>query len=237
MKSSAWSSPGTSWVPSSADSTASVIVLGATVVGLQAGLPRELRLGDRVVRSAIDKSVVTGSVRIGTEGMDGDGQSNRRFHGGSEKALSAYPAIHLVWWGERWRRRLLPGAFGENLTVVGLDERTTHLGDRFRFGSALLEVSQPREPCGNLAARLEQPDLPEQIRENGRTGWYLRVIEPGVAAAGLTMVQESADPRRVSVAEAYRIRLNTQGPRDQVRRLLEVPALSSGWRISLERRL
>lgn len=214
-----------------------MIVLGATVVGLQAGLPRELQLGDRLVRSAIDKSAVTGSARIGPEGLEGDGQANRRCHGGPERALCAYPAIHLVWWGERWHRRLLPGAFGENLTVVGLDERNTHLGDRFRFGSALLEISQPREPGGNLAARLEQPELPEQIRENGRTGWYLRIIEPGVAAAGLTLVQESADPRRITVAEAYRIRLNTQGPRDQVRRLLDVPALSSGWRISLERRL
>jgi MOSC domain-containing protein YiiM len=214
-----------------------MIVLGATVVGLQAGLPRELALGSRLVRSAIDKSPVTGSARIGLEGLEGDGQANRRYHGGPERALCAYPAIHLVWWGERWRRRLLPGAFGENLTVVGLDERNTHLGDRFRFGSALLEISQPREPGGNLADWLEQPGLLEQIRDNGRTGWYLRVIEPGVAAGGLTLVQEFADPRRITVAEAYRIRLNTQGPREQVRRLLDVPALSSGWRISLERRL
>ena len=214
-----------------------MIVLGATVVGLQAGLPREIQLGDRQVRTAIDKSAVTGSARIGSEGLEGDGQANRRYHGGPERALSAYPAIHLVWWGERWRRRLIPGAFGENLTVVGLDERNAHIGDRFRFGSALLEISQPREPCGTLAARHAQPELPEEIRSNGRTGWYLRVLEPGVAAVGLGMVQEYTDPRRITVAEAYRIRLDTKGPRDQVRRLLDVAALSSGWRISLERRL
>lgn len=214
-----------------------MIVLGATVVGLQAGRPRELQLGDRLVRTAIDKDPVTGSARIDTQGLEGDGQADRRIHGGPERALCAYPAIHLVWWSERWRRRLTPGAFGENLTVVGLDERNAHLGDRFRFGSALVEISQPREPCDNMAARLGQPDLKEQIRDNGRTGWYLRVIEPGVAAAGLALVQEFLDPRRITVAEAFRIRLDTKGPREQVRRLLEVPALSSGWRISLERRL
>jgi MOSC domain-containing protein YiiM len=214
-----------------------MIVLGATVAGLQAGRTKDLLLGRRLVRTAIEKTPVAGSVAIGHEGVEGDAQADLRIHGGPERALSAYPAIHLVWWGERWNRRLDPGAFGENLTVVGLDERNTHVGDRFRFGSALLEISQPREACAHLAARHEQPELPEQIKRNSRTGWYLRVIEPGVGSAGLPMVQEAVDPRRITVAEAYRIRLDTRGPRDQVRRLLDVPALSSGWRISLERRL
>ena len=214
-----------------------MIVLGATVVGLQAGQPREVELAGKLVRTGILKSPVSGSVRIDLDGVDGDGQGNTRHHGGREKALCAYPASHLHWWGDRLERHLGPGSFGENLTVMGLDERRAHIGDRFRFGSALLEISQPREPSANLAAWLCQPDLPEQIRQNGRTGWYFRVIEPGIAAAGLPLVQEFADPIKVSVAEAYRVRIDTRGPRDQVRRLLEVQALSSGWRISLERRL
>lgn len=214
-----------------------MIVLGATVVGIQAGLPREVRLGEKTVRSAIGKQPVEGAVRIDADGVAGDGQGDTRNHGGREKALCAYPAVHLTWWGDRLRRHLEPGAFGENLTVMGLDERRAHIGDRFRFGSVLLEISQPREPSTNLAAWLGHPDLPEQVRSNGRTGWYFRVIEPGIGSAGLPLVQEFSEPHKVSVAEAYRIRLDTRGPRDQVRRLLEVAALSSGWRISLQRRL
>ncbi len=214
-----------------------MIVLGATVVGVQAGQPRDILLGEKQVRTAFEKTAVNGPVRIAPEGIDGDAQVNRQIHGGPERALCAYPAIHLVWWGDRWRRRLEPGAFGENLTVVGLDERNTHIGDRFRFGSTLLEVSQPREPCPQLAARHAQPGLQDEIRRTGRTGWYLRVIEPGIASAGLPFVQELTDPRKITVAEAYRIRLDTRGPREQVKRLLDVPGLSSGWRISLERRL
>lgn len=207
------------------------------VIGLQAGRPRDLFLGGRMVRSAIIKSPVIGSVNVGLEGLDGDSQVDRSAHGGVERAFCAYPAAHLAVWGREWGLSLVPGSFGENLTLTGLDEESVHLGDQFRFGSALLEVSQPREPCSTLAARLGREDLAELIRENGRTGWYMRVIEPGVAAVGLPFVRERNDPARVSVAEAYRIRLNTRGERAEVRRLLGVEALSSGWRISMERRL
>jgi MOSC domain-containing protein YiiM len=211
--------------------------ISPVVIGLQAGRPRELFLGGRMVRSAIVKSPVIGSVIIGPKGLDGDSQVNRRAHGGVERALCVYPAAHLATWGRAWGVSLEPGSFGENLTVSGLDEESVHLGDRYRFGSALLEVSQPREPCSTLAGRLGHEELPELIRDNGRTGWYMRVIEPGLAAARLPFIRERSDPARVSVAEAFRVRLNTRGARSEVRRLLAVEALSSGWRISLERRL
>ena len=207
------------------------------VTGVQAGRPRDLFLGGRMVRSSIMKVPVQGPVNIGTLGLEGDSQVDRRVHGGVERALCVYPASHLAAWGREWGVFLEPGSFGENLTISGLDEESVHLGDRFRFGSALVEVSQPREPCATLAGRLGREDLLDQIRENGRTGWYLRVIEPGVAAVGLPFLRERTDPARVSVAEAYRVRLDTRGERSDVRRLLAVQALSSGWRISLERRL
>ena len=211
--------------------------ISPVVIGLQAGRPRDLFLGGQMVRSAIVKSPVIGSVNIGPEGLDGDSQVDRRAHGGVERALCVYPAVHLAAWGREWGVSLEAGSFGENLTISGLDEESVHLGDRFRFGSTLLEVSQPREPCSTLAGRLGHEEVLELIRENGRTGWYMRVIEPGLAAVGLAFVRERTDPARVSVAEAYRVRLNTRGGRAEVRRLLAVEALSSGWRISLERRL
>jgi len=211
--------------------------ISAVVTGLQAGRPRDLFLDGRMVRSAIIKTPVIGSVNIGPEGLDGDAQVNRRSHGGVERALCVYPGAHLAAWGREWGVSLQAGSFGENLTISGLDEESVHLGDRFRFGSALVEVSQPREPCANLAGRLGRRDLAELIHRNGRTGWYMRVIEPGLAAVGLPFNREWSDRARISVAEAYRVRLNTRSGRAEVRRLLAVEALSSGWRISLERRL
>jgi len=207
------------------------------VVGLQAGRPRDLFLGGRMVRTAIAKFPVPGPVAIGLDGLEGDHQVNRRHHGGVERALCAYPSAHLAAWGRHWGVALGPGSFGENLTISGLDEDSVHIGDRFRFGSALVEVSQPREPGDTLAGRLGHDDLLELIRSNGWTGWYLRVVEPGVAFTGLPFVLERTDPARISVSEAYRVRLDTRGRRSEVRRLLGVAALSSGWRISLERRL
>jgi MOSC domain-containing protein YiiM len=207
------------------------------VVGLQAGRPRELFLGGRMVRTAIAKLPVPASVAIGPNGLEGDHQADRRYHGGVERALCAYPAGHLAAWGRQWGVCLAPGCFGENLTISGLDEDSVHIGDRFRCGSALVEVSQPREPCETLAWRLGRLDLPDLVRLNGWTGWYMRVVEPGVASAGLPFLLDRIDPARVSVAEAYRVRLDTRGSRSEVRRLLAVSALSSGWRISLERRL
>ena len=207
------------------------------VVGVQIGRPREFTFGARTVTSAIDKLPHRGPVRIGPLGIEGDTQVNRRYHGGVERALCAYVAEHLVEWSRELGRLLAPGSFGENLTIEGWDERTVHIGDRFRFGSALLEVTQPREPCSNLAGKLEAPDIIRQIQKNGWTGWYSRVLEPGEAAEGLPFIREHEDPARITLAEAYRLRLDQGARRDELQRLLDVPGLSSGWRVSLSKRL
>jgi MOSC domain-containing protein YiiM len=211
--------------------------ISPVVIGLQAGRLRDLFLGGRMVRTAIAKFPVVGAVGIGPGGLEGDHQADKRLHGGVERALCAYPATHLAGWGRIWGVSLEPGSFGENLSISGVDEESVHIGDRFRFGSALVEVSQPREPCETLAWRLGRIELPELIKANGWTGWYMRVLEPGIASVGLPFLLERTDPARVSVAEAYQVRLDTRGRRSEVRRLLAVAALSSGWRISLERRL
>jgi MOSC domain-containing protein YiiM len=217
--------------------TPSSPVQAPRVVGVQIGRPREYRFGTRTVTSAIDKLPQRGAVRIGHEGIEGDTQVDRRYHGGVERALCAYVAEHLAEWSRELGRLLAPGSFGENLTIEGWDERTVHIGDRFRFGSALLEVTQPREPCSNLAGKLEAPSIIRRIQENGWTGWYSRVLEPGEAAEGLPFVREREDPARITLAEAYRLRLDKGARRDELQRLLDVAGLSSGWRLSLTKRL
>lgn len=137
--------------------------------------------------SAIAKAPVAGPVRIGEYGLEGDEQGDRRVHGGPDKAVHHYPRDHYRWWREQVGEHDLlrvPGAFGENLSSRGLTETQVCLGDRFRFGAAVLEVSQGRQPCWKLNDRFGVADMARRMQASGRTGWYYRVLESGEAAAG-----------------------------------------------------
>lgn len=206
------------------------------VLGLQVGRVTERDIGGRRIRTAMLKEPVRGRALVGPLGIAGDEQANLRHHGGTERAVFVYPAAHLSAWAAEWGRAIAPGSFGENLLVSQLDEDVVHIGDTFRWGSALLQVTQPRQPCRNLSDWLEVPDLIRQIEANGRTGWYCRVLEPGQAAAGLPFERETVDQVGISLAEAWRIRIDRSSDRYDVRRVASHPALSSGWRLSLGRR-
>ncbi|MEP6573692.1 MAG: MOSC domain-containing protein [Gemmatimonadota bacterium] len=207
------------------------------VVGLQRGKAADWQFGGRWVLSAIGKTAVQGTVAIRKLGIEGDEQVHLRYHGGPERALCAYPSAHLAEWEREWNIPLPPGSFGENLTVDGLDETTAHIGDRFRFGSALIEITQPREPCANLAGKLGAAGALDRLHDSGRTGWYLRVLEEGEAGANMTLVREQAGASGISVLDAYRIRTDRNASGADLLRLASAPGLSEGWRSSLHRRL
>jgi MOSC domain-containing protein YiiM len=158
-------------------------VTAVTAFALLAGKARYLARG---AASAIAKSPVPGPVKIGFLGLEGDEQADLRVHGGPDKALHHYPHDHYARWeGEALRAG--PGAFGENVATLGLLEDAVCIGDRFRLGSALLEISQGRQPCWKQGERLRWPALPALMVKERRSGWYYRVIEPGVAASGDTL--------------------------------------------------
>ena len=138
-------------------------------------------------RSGIDKQPVAGPLHIGPLGLTGDEQGDLRVHGGIDKAVHHYPFDHYA----AWQRDLgaLPlletaGAFGENISTTGIDETTVCLGDRFHLGTAVLEVSQGRQPCWKLNDRFGIPDMARRVQDSGRSGWYYRVLQPGHAQAG-----------------------------------------------------
>lgn len=154
------------------------------VAALCVGRPSVLPGGKR---SAIAKHLVQGPVRIGRLGLDGDTQVDKRHHGGPEMAVHLYPLAHHAFWRSRIGDHPLLadfGAFGGNLALDGLDETQVRLGERFRFGTALLEVSQPRMPCATIERRFECKGMVAAIMESGRCGWYFRVLEEGEARAG-----------------------------------------------------
>jgi MOSC domain-containing protein YiiM len=165
--------------------------MAARVRSVNAGTPRE-GVGARGRASAIDKRPVgaadvrdPGPRRGGLgSGVVGDDCVERRHHGGSRQAVYAVAREELDWWGRELGRELHDGQFGENLTTTGLDVDAALVGERWRVGTALLEVTGPRIPCSTFAAWMGEPGWARRFAERGRTGAYLAVVEPGTVAAG-----------------------------------------------------
>ena len=169
------------------------------------GLPQPLATHKGNVLSGIIKTPVAGRVRVHRLGLDGDGQADLTVHGGPDKAVYAYSHDHYARWAtELGRADLEPGTFGENLTVDGMLETDVRIGDIYRIGSAVLQVTQPRSPCFKLAAHLGLPDFPKSFLASGRSGFYLRVLEEGDLGAGDAIERISSSPTGLTVLEASR---------------------------------
>ena len=154
------------------------------VVSVNVAEPRTLRVGGREVRTGIFKLPVEGRVEIGELGLEGDVQADRRVHGGPDKAVYAYAIEDTAWWEEELGRELGPGFFGENLTLCGVKVSGARPGERWQIGEATLEVTQPRTPCGKLAAKVGERGFVRRFKEADRRGTYLRVVHGGAIAAG-----------------------------------------------------
>ncbi|MGY2084191.1 MOSC domain-containing protein [Blastococcus sp. SYSU DS0539] len=160
--------------------------------------------GRRPDRSGIHKRPVPGRVAVGELGLDGDVQVNRRYHGGEGQAVYAYAQEDADWWAAELGRGLPAGMFGENLRTSGLDLTGALLGDRWRVGTALLEVTAPRIPCANFARFWDEPQLVKRFTAHGACGAYLRVLETGELGAG-DVVQIVARPEHeVTIGLTFR---------------------------------
>jgi MOSC domain-containing protein YiiM len=143
--------------------------------------------GGRGLMTAYRKTPVAGPVAVGVLGLDGDVQHNRRYHGGPDKAVYAYPLSGYAGWRSDFpdiAARFVAGAMGENLVVTGQDEAGICIGDMIRCGTATLQVAQLREPCSTFAAVLGTTRVVRAMVRTGRCGWYCRVVEPGIVAPG-----------------------------------------------------
>jgi MOSC domain-containing protein YiiM len=207
------------------------------LLSVNVGLPRDAVWRGEIVRTGIFKSPVAGRVAMHGDNLDGDGQADLRVHGGADKAVYGYPSEHYAYWTDWLGAGALPwGAFGENLTTEGMLETDICIGDRFRIGSALLEVSQPRIPCSKLALRHERADLPKHFLASGRSGFYFRIVSEGELGAGDEIERVAADPRGLTVAEVQSLKRG-EGDLTLIRRAAEHPALAAVWHEDLRRRL
>lgn len=187
---------------------------------------------DRPIVSAIWKQPIAGPVHVDTLGLDGDAQADLRVHGGPEKAVLVYAARHYAatWRGVLPTDTLRPGAFGENLTVDGLDETNVAIGDVVTIGTARLQVAQPRGPCWKLVHKFRREDLVDLVVENGCTGWYLRVLEEGTIEAGQPVVVVERPYPQLTIALVNRVLFHRPLDRDAAAALAACGALAPGMR-------
>ena len=183
----------------------------------------------RPLMSAIHKSPVEGRLAAGPEGLDGDEQADLRVHGGPDKAVYAYAAEDTAWWEAELGRALGPGAFGENLTVEGLDVTGALIGDRWRVGSTELEVCQPRQPCSKLGIRFGDPLMVRRFAEAARPGAYLRVVVPGELGAGDAIEVVSRPPHDVSIGLVFRAIMHDDALAAPAAAAPELPAPLAAW--------
>jgi MOSC domain-containing protein YiiM len=202
------------------------------IQSLNIGLPKQEFFQGKEFLTGICKKPVAGTVLLSKQGFAGDGVGDRKHHGGEDKAACAYSLDHYPYWRSVLGITMPEAAFGENLTVEGMQEAEVCIGDVYRIGTAEVQVSQPRQPCGTLAARFGKADFVKMVVDSGRTGFYFRVLAEGLVQAGDTISLVERDPRSVSIAFANHIFHHDRRDREGIKKVLSLPALSASWQRS-----
>jgi MOSC domain-containing protein YiiM len=208
------------------------------VVSLNVGLPQEIESRSGTIRTSIFKMPVLGRRRVSTLNVEGDEQSDLAVHGGADKAVYAYPSEHYAYWCKELGQTDLPwGAFGENLTTVGLLEADVRIGDRFRVGSAELVVTQPRMPCYKLGIRLGRPDIPKRFLKSGRSGFYCAVTLEGEVGQGDAIELTARSNEGLTIADVINLYTVDAENQELLRRATESSMLPDSWKDYFRKRL
>jgi len=214
------------------------------VISIQVGLPKALGVKgasnpmDRPWTTGFFKTPIAGKIWLGSTNLQGDGQADLKNHGGVEKAVLAYSAEHYPTWRGSLELPDLPyGAFGENLTIADQTEFSVCIGDIYQLGEAQIQVSQPRQPCWKLSRRWRIRDLAIQVQQNGRTGWYFRVLKEGNIEPNLPLILNERPYPQWTIALANQIMHQDKKDQESAAELAACPALSSNWQQTLYRRV
>jgi MOSC domain-containing protein YiiM len=193
--------------------------------------PKAVSSGGKSITTGIFKEPVEGRVRLRTLNLDGDGQADLKNHGGPYRAAYVYSIENYEFWKrELGRDDFRYGQFGENFTVEGMLEETVHLGDVFRIGGAVVEVSEPRVPCAKLALKMGIPTFPKRFLASERVGFYLRVLQEGEVGAGDPIERVTTDPERMTVRAFLHLAYFDEGDLEGMRKALRITTLSPDWR-------
>jgi ferredoxin-NADP reductase/MOSC domain-containing protein YiiM len=204
-----------------------------TLLSVNVGMPKEVPWQGRTVFTGVYKDPVGGPRRVGKLNVDGDGQGDVAGHGGEQRAVFVYQIDSYRYWeDELGRSDFVYGQFGENFTVDGLADAEVCIGDRYRIGTALFEVTQPRVTCYRVGLRMDDPRIPALLVSHRRPGFYFRVLEEGEVQAGDEILKVASGQEQMAVAEVDALLYLPGHPRQQLLRALRIPALSPGWQAS-----
>jgi ferredoxin-NADP reductase/MOSC domain-containing protein YiiM len=207
----------------------------ATLKSINVGLPRDVAWRGETVHTAIWKQPVQGRIRVRRLNLDGDGQGDLAGHGGEHRAVMVYQTdAYRYWEAQLGRNDFSFGQFGENFTVDGLPDDEVSIGDRYRIGTALFEVTQPRVTCYRVGIRMAEPAMAALLVSHHRPGFYFRVLEEGEVGAGDEITKVADGPESVTVANIDALLYLPNPSHEQLERALRVPALSLGWKTSLK---
>src|SRR5215475_8111173 len=206
-----------------------------SLLSVNVGMPRNVAWQGRTVYTAVWKHAVRGPRMVRRLNIDGDGQGDLVGHGGEYRAVFVYQIVSYHYWERQLGRNdFTYGQFGENFTIDGFSDREVCIGDRYRIGQALFEVTQPRVTCYRVGIRMNEPQMPALLVAHGRPGFYFRVVEEGEVEAGDEIVQVAVGPEHMSVFAINALLYTPGHPRNQLERALRIPALSVGWRASFQ---
>jgi ferredoxin-NADP reductase/MOSC domain-containing protein YiiM len=207
----------------------------AGLLSVNVGLPRDVTWNGKIVRTSVWKTPITGRRLVRKLNVDGDAQGDLAGHGGEQRAVFVYQMDSYHYWEQfLGRNDFSYGQFGENFTVDGLADDEVCIGDQYRIGDAVFEVSQPRVTCYRLGIRMNEPRMAALVVAHHRPGFYFRVLQEGEVGAGDDMVKISDGPERITVAEVDGLLYLPGHSREQLQRALRVPALSKGWQGSFQ---
>src|SRR5580693_10102430 len=207
----------------------------ARLLSVNVGLPRDIPWQGKTVHTGVWKTPVQGRRMVRRINIDGDGQGDLQGHGGEHRAVFVYQIdSYRYWQAQLGRDDFAYGQFGENFTVHGLPDAEVCIGDHYRIGSALFEVTQPRVTCYRLGIRMNQPQMAALLVAHGRPGFYFRVLEEGEVEAGDEIVRIVQGPESMTISEVNALLYKPGHPADWLERALRVQALSPGWRSSFK---
>src|SRR6516162_8637190 len=207
----------------------------ARLLSVNVGLPRDIEWKGRTVYTGIWKNPAPGRCGVGRLNLNGDGQGDLAGHGGEQRAVFVYQIESYRYWQEQLKRTdFVYGQFSENFTIEGLPDDAVCIGDRYRIGSAVFEVTQPRVTCYRIGIRMDGPRMPALLTSSGRPGFYFRVLEEGEVGAGDEIVKVAEANERMTVADINALLYSPDHPCDRLERALRIEALSPGWRSSFE---
>ncbi|QKL20801.1 MOSC domain-containing protein [Bacillus altitudinis] len=206
------------------------------IEGIQVGQPITTYVNGKEIKTAINKKRIHKPVYLSKLNFDGDGQGDLVHHGGDDKAICVFPYDHYTYFEQFLGVSLQEAAFGENVTVHQLVETEVRIGDVFQFGEAIVEVSQPRQPCVKLSLKHGNMKLVKEVQQTGYTGFYLRVLKEGMVSPDEALVLVEKAPHPITVHEVNEVKYR-QVDQNRLKAVLEVDALADVVRKSLEKRV